>query len=1032
MIPLHLALRNFMCYRADENGDPLRLDLDGLHVMCLSGENGAGKSTLLDAITWALWGEARRPDDELITLGETEMMVDLTFALDGRKYRVIRRHQRGRSSGRGTSSGKTWLDLQSFDGTTWRPIGETAIRETQSKINDLLRMSYKTFINASFLLQGRADEFTASTPSERKEVLAEILDLAEYANLEQRARERVRYLEAEMIRVRGRLEGLQPTAAQVPVWQQAVAEGEQRRARLQQLRATLESEYTCATEQLRTLEEHARRYRELQQRIATLNDTLQRYTRELHEVNERITQAEQIIAQRPQIEAGLAELHTARSELERLEQVHQRYTELMARKRELQQELKAAIALMNERLSRAEERCQHLRAEVKRLADVQQRAATIQQRLRELAPIHERLVQCQMQRTALEQQLAHIRELMMRQHMLQTSLEQRRNAITVERDRCQQELDRLDQELRDVETWRTALRAAEVAQAQVQALAEEQAARRQYELTVVDRLSAARALAEQIRRERAMLQKNREMLATGNGMCPVCRRSLPATDAEHVAAHYDQELAHLKAQEAEAMATAQAAERELTALRATIAAAEQELANLRQQAATIDSLIHRLNQAALRETERETLKLRVATLTEQLTTDTIDPALQAELVAVNDQLRTFGDIEGIQRDMRMINDELQTLEQQLREQSRLEGELDVCQRDVARLAALMKELPEAEAEYAELQRQIAENDFAHEIRITGRQVVAELEALNYRPEDLEEIRTTVRSLIRWEQAERELLLAEQRHTTDLKVREQTQQLRHHTEHERQMLQAEAEDLAQQVKVLPTVEATVARLKQQLNDIDGELRIIEHDLAEKQAYLKQAEAAAAEIETLQDQERHLQERTALFSELAEAFGKKGVQAMLIETAIPQLEDEANQVLSRLSDGQMHLRFEMQRGTKKGDTVETLDIRIADALGTRDYGAFSGGEAMRVNFAIRIALSRLLAHRAGARLETLVIDEGFGTLDADGRERMVEAITAIQRDFARIIVITHIDELKDRFPAIIEIRKTPLGSRWELRG
>jgi exonuclease SbcC len=46
-------------------------------------------------------------------------------------------------------------------------------------------------------------------------------------------------------------------------------------------------------------------------------------------------------------------------------------------------------------------------------------------------------------------------------------------------------------------------------------------------------------------------------------------------------------------------------------------------------------------------------------------------------------------------------------------------------------------------------------------------------------------------------------------------------------------------------------------------------------------------------------------------------------------------------------------------------------------------------------------------------------------------MVEAITAIQQDFARIIVITHIDELKDRFPAIIEIRKTPLGSRWEVR-
>jgi len=113
------------------------------------------------------------------------------------------------------------------------------------------------------------------------------------------------------------------------------------------------------------------------------------------------------------------------------------------------------------------------------------------------------------------------------------------------------------------------------------------------------------------------------------------------------------------------------------------------------------------------------------------------------------------------------------------------------------------------------------------------------------------------------------------------------------------------------------------------------------------------------------------------------------------------------------------------------VETLEIKIADALGTRAYDAFSGGEATRVNFAVRIALSRLLARRAGARLETLVIDEGFGSLDATGRERMVEAITSVQDDFKRIVVITHIDELKERFPAQIEVIKTPAGSRWELR-
>ena len=89
-------------------------------------------------------------------------------------------------------------------------------------------------------------------------------------------------------------------------------------------------------------------------------------------------------------------------------------------------------------------------------------------------------------------------------------------------------------------------------------------------------------------------------------------------------------------------------------------------------------------------------------------------------------------------------------------------------------------------------------------------------------------------------------------------------------------------------------------------------------------------------------------------------------------------------------------------------------------------FSGGEAFRVNVAIRLALSEVLAQRAGARLQTLVIDEGFGSQDALGRQRLVEAINLVRPDFAKIVVITHIDELKDAFPNRIEVEKTERGS------
>jgi exonuclease SbcC len=112
------------------------------------------------------------------------------------------------------------------------------------------------------------------------------------------------------------------------------------------------------------------------------------------------------------------------------------------------------------------------------------------------------------------------------------------------------------------------------------------------------------------------------------------------------------------------------------------------------------------------------------------------------------------------------------------------------------------------------------------------------------------------------------------------------------------------------------------------------------------------------------------------------------------------------------------------------AETLDISISDNVGVRPYEMYSGGEAFRVNFAIRIALSRLLAQRAGARLQTLVIDEGFGSQDPEGRQRLVEAINIIQSDFDRVLVITHIDSLKDAFPVRIQVTKGAEGSQLEI--
>ena len=280
-------------------------------------------------------------------------------------------------------------------------------------------------------------------------------------------------------------------------------------------------------------------------------------------------------------------------------------------------------------------------------------------------------------------------------------------------------------------------------------------------------------------------------------------------------------------------------------------------------------------------------------------------------------------------------------------------------------------------------------------------------------------------------------------------------------------EAELRTLDRARAALEPLENEVANLQGQIEQLQVEVSAQQTEYDQAVAHLAAAEAQAPDIHQaqrdyldIQEQENRLRlevgaasqkvqvledlktrrssleaeregqaQKVGQYRQLERAFGKDGVPALLIEQALPQIETKANELLERLSDGSMSVRFITQReykDKKRDDLRETLDIQISDRVGVRDYEMFSGGEAFRVNFAIRLALSEVLAQRAGARLQTLVIDEGFGSQDEMGRQRLIEAINTVKPDFAKILVITHIDSLKDAFPARIEVEKTPRGS------
>ena len=851
MIPVRLALRNFMSYT--DVHEPLLFE--GIHVACLSGENGAGKSTLLDAITWALWGYSRAGSgsaQQLVHAGRTEMEVDFEFRLAGETYRVLRKWTAPRGR---TGSGTSVLELSVKDGESFRSISGNTLRETESKVLGLLRMSYTTFTNSAFILQGRADAFTTRTPAERKQVLGEILELAEYDRLQERARERVRQGES--------------------------------------------------------------RHREL---------------------TDRVREADTELQSRPTYEA----------DRDRLE------TEIVALEQRLGQD-DAALRLLQD--------------EVTRLA-------------------------------AREQELAEAGK--------------RANQANDEVKRQTQQIAELE---KAIAVLRLTLKKAD-----------------EIERGAAD-LARTRAADEQLNRKRddlAPLQEERGKLDTAIKTGRARLESEIRGQQQHVV-RFERDAARVQEYE-QALAKARVDQGELARVRTRQGEVEQQLAATREQAAEL-----RGTNESLRKAMKE-LRVKIDTIESEpicpICRSPLDQAARASLTAEytaegeaqRDQFRANGarakQLDGI---ILQHDADRKRLIEEARQLEGAEGRLATAQHglDAAKTAA--REVETARLELARLEDQLGRHAYAETEIGRLREVDAAIEALGYDQATHRRIRAELATLVDYERLSRELAGARQAMGLRDEALQQAQasltswQERLQEDRARMAsLRAEIQDLPNLRQRVTTAEGAVARLRREHTEATRALG----EARQRLSYLESLEQIRAQ--RLTELGTVLREK-GLFTDLMTAFGRNGIQAMLIETAIPEIQDEANRLLAQMTAGRMHVELRTQRDRASGEgQIETLDVVIHDNLGSRPYEMYSGGEAFRVNFALRIALSHLLAQRAGARLETLVIDEGFGSQDQEGRDRLVEAIKSIETEFAMILIITHLDDLKERFPVRIDVQKRPDGS------
>ncbi|MDH5695805.1 MAG: SMC family ATPase [Dehalococcoidia bacterium] len=855
MIPIKLAMRNFMCYR--DNVPPLHFD--GVHTACVSGDNGNGKSALIDAMTWALWGKTRaKSDDDLIHLGQNEMEVEFDFAVGGQPYRIIRKHSKPKRRGR---SGQTLLEFQVATEDGFRSISGDSINQTQQKIINILRMDYPTFINSALLLQGHADEFAIKRPVERKQVLADILGLSVYDELEEQAKELAKQQETEKAQLDSTIKEIEDELAQKPIYQAELEQAETGLAQIDKVIKDQESRLNRLRQEKESLENKKAQLTQLEEHITETERELERWDDQAKQHHSRVKEYEEVIAQRATIEQGYARFIEARSVCDELNQKLGVLVKLNERKGQLEKSIERAGAelLTNHVL-------------------VQNQISDLESKSQKLPQLKNELQQIQVQL----HQLAEQEELLSTKK--QTSQELRTQVNYLESSQT-----RLKQEIKEIEEK-------------------------------IDLLSTQ-----------------------ADARCPLCETDLGRDGLQRIETKY-------------------AADRDSKS----------------------NSLESNKAELAGKKVGLESLEGEISQLEARLSQDKASAQSKASLLS----------------------------------------------KDISEAEAADNQLNERRKRLAEIEQQLARKDFAAIEQQALAQLEEELAKLDYDSQHHEQVRQRLTELEQYETPKRKLeeadRLINQEKEAAHKAEEASQELHQRLEVDNQKRQQLSEDL----EALPQL---ISDLTQAETDYQA-LAAQQKQAQELMWNVKSKLERCAELEIKKKEKEKLlgqaSQEEKIYKDLAQAFGKKGIQALLIEIALPEIEAEANRLLGRMTDNRMHVKIETQRETKKGDVIETLDINIADELGTRNYEMFSGGEAFRINFAVRIALSKLLAKRAGAPLPTLVIDEGFGTQDSAGLEKLKEAINSIQDDFDKILVITHIEELRDAFPTRIDVIKTAEGSTLEV--
>lgn len=1012
MRPLRLTLQAFGPYAGCQE-----LDFDGLEgqdFFLITGPTGAGKTSILDGISYALYGETSggqrdaRDMRSHFAVPSTETRVTFDFRLGARTFRVERRPEQQvlKKDGKGfrkQPDPHTATLYEARDGG-WVPLATEKPSLVDPKLVDLLGFKASQFRQVVLLPQNRFQEFMLAGSAERQVILQVLFQTQRYARVAEALGTAERELRDQH---RAAVE-----ASRQLLTQAGVDKPEALEATLLALEARLEA--------LADQRQRAEAARLAAQEALAQGRRADERLRDLAVARGAV---EELKARAPQMEARRTELERA-LRAAAAQPAWDRLAAAEGRERDLQGEgrrLEEALAVAQRRVEEAERALAAAVAREPRREELRRTLA----RLEELEPKFQALEEARRgsrdlsrERAALEDRMQEQERILDRAARLTEELQGRRSALQAEADQAdsrrhllylakkhrgqREELERYWSETRDAQE------AFDAAQALLAEATRGRDASRDRLKSLLERRQAAQA---------ALLAQ----ALTEGSPCPVCgstEHPRPAAEAHDLPREEDVRAAEHEAQAAEgvldrAREAEAARHRDYEALRARTDTLLDALGDLAHQAAEHFAT----QEAACREDlERALAAARSLPSLEADAAQAEGRRAQAE--AERGSLRIG--LEDARTREATLRATVDLLERELLAELRVPGALSARREQAsAELKGLEAELNQARAdgEGARAAQAGAEASLrGHVLRVEDARAEADRCA-----RDLEEALAAGRFRDRadFDRARRdpqELAVL----TQDLEAYDQALSQAQGRLH---LAERRAEGLA--MPDLPVLEATAAAAQAQEQMVD---RALGQATAERDAG-RRLEAALAE----KDREiAHLDRRYRSVGRLASlAKGEEGgrvsferyVQGAILDEVLAS----ASQRLRRMSKQ----RYGLRRALESGDLRRAggLDLEVVDSHTgrSRAVSTLSGGEGFQASLALALGLSDIVQrHAGGITLDTVFIDEGFGSLDPEALDLALRTLEELKQGGRLVGLISHLEEVKSRIPARLEVTPGPGGS------